>query len=267
MSSALPHPGVRPVCTQCGQPLSALRAMRSGVCERPPCRQRHDAAEFHAACQETAHQLRQQQQTVLGRDRAERLRVTWIRPHQTRLVELPHTLRDDQQAFLRQLAGSELTAAALPAEPSSLEATPAAVEAHLCGWCGGRCCRYGGENHAYLNASHLRRWQVDHPGSSLDEAAQAYVDRLPARHVEGSCMYHGERGCTLDRTMRSEVCNRYICSGLRDVQARLAEVADDEWLLVMGDRGRAVSLALSSCDGLQAVDLPAADAADRPRSA
>lgn len=260
--SSVPHrPGDRLACSQCGLPLSPLRAMRSAVCERPACLQRHDAAALRAACEHTAGQLRQQQATVLGQDRAARLRVVWILPHQARLVTLPDGLRDDQLAYLGQLAGSELTASALPAGPSSLAATPAPAESQLCGWCGGRCCRYGGENHAYLNASHLRRWQLEHPGSSLDDAAQAYSDRLPAQHVEGSCMYHGERGCTLDRRMRSEVCNRYICSGLRDVQARTAEGADDEWLFVMGQRGQAVSLASSTAGGFRVLDPPSAETA------
>ena len=32
----------------------------------------------------------------------------------------------------------------------------------------------------------------------------------------GSCLFHGSRGCTLDRSTRAELCNAYYCSPLED---------------------------------------------------
>jgi hypothetical protein len=43
---------------------------------------------------------------------------------------------------------------------------------------------------------------------------QLYVGRVPDLGYEGSCIFHGRRGCTLDRSLRSEVCNAYFCGGL-----------------------------------------------------
>ena len=33
-------------------------------------------------------------------------------------------------------------------------------------------------------------------------------------NYDGSCVFHGEAGCTLDRSLRSDVCNSYFCSAL-----------------------------------------------------
>ena len=41
-----------------------------------------------------------------------------------------------------------------------------------------------------------------------------YVERVPAAGYAGSCIFHGAEGCTLDRSLRSDVCNSYFCTGL-----------------------------------------------------
>jgi hypothetical protein len=41
-----------------------------------------------------------------------------------------------------------------------------------------------------------------------------YVERVPVIGYEGSCVFHGTEGCTLDRSLRSDVCNSYFCNGL-----------------------------------------------------
>ena len=42
-----------------------------------------------------------------------------------------------------------------------------------------------------------------------------YVERVPEVGFEDSCIFHGKQGCTLDRSLRSDVCNSYFCSGLQ----------------------------------------------------
>ncbi len=42
-----------------------------------------------------------------------------------------------------------------------------------------------------------------------------YVERVPDVGYDGSCIFHGKSGCTLDRSMRSDVCNSYYCGGLQ----------------------------------------------------
>ena len=57
--------------------------------------------------------------------------------------------------------------------------------------------------------------------SELDVRAvlQLYVDRVPEVGYEDSCIFHGKQGCTLDRSLRSDVCNNYFCGGLHDYMA------------------------------------------------
>jgi hypothetical protein len=41
-----------------------------------------------------------------------------------------------------------------------------------------------------------------------------YVERVPSDGYDGSCVFHGAQGCTLDRSLRSDVCNSYFCTAL-----------------------------------------------------
>src|SRR5258707_1007284 len=42
-----------------------------------------------------------------------------------------------------------------------------------------------------------------------------YVERVPEVGYQNSCIFHGKQGCTLDRSLRSDVCNSYFCGGLQ----------------------------------------------------
>ena len=44
---------------------------------------------------------------------------------------------------------------------------------------------------------------------------QLYAERVPKVRYEDSCIFHGKQGCTLDRALRSDVCNSYFCGGLQ----------------------------------------------------
>jgi hypothetical protein len=238
-----------PACSWCGQALSALRAMRRDVCERPSCLLQFEARELRTARTEVARGLRQQQLHALGTARADALRVLWIMPHDSRLVALPADVKAQHQAYLQDLVTGVGAAEAAPADAASQGGPVSHAEGSLCGWCAGRCCRFGRTKNAYLALPHLRRWQQAHPDSTLQDAAAAYADRLPAQHVEGSCVYHGARGCTLDRTMRSEICNLYTCDGLHDLQQRRAVDRRDDWLFVQGQRAEVVSTLLCADPG------------------
>jgi hypothetical protein len=52
---------------------------------------------------------------------------------------------------------------------------------------------------------------------ALDARAvlRPYVERVPELGYGGSCIFHGKQGCTLDRSLRSDVCNSYFCGGLQ----------------------------------------------------
>lgn len=254
------HGRTPPRCRHCGVVLDALRARTQPVCPQPACLQREDAARQRQQREQLADALRGSQVDTLGAGRAATLPVVWISAFETPLVDLPAAARDAHLAYLMQIATDPGTAQSPAAAPAPDAAPPQRPESQLCGWCGGRCCRYGGESDAYLKPGHLRRWQDDHPGRTLQDAAAAYAERLPQRHVAGSCPYHGEHGCTLDRTMRSDVCNRYACDGLRELQTLNAKQPRDDWLFVMHQRLQLSALALAAADGVQPLVPPAAPA-------
>lgn len=96
--------------------------------------------------------------------------------------------------------------------PSGFAATVTTVG---CTHCQGFCCRNGGEQ-AYLDERTMARVRKANP--ELDAAAiiRLYTSVIPAQAVAGSCIFHGERGCTLTRALRAELCNSYWCTGLQD---------------------------------------------------
>jgi hypothetical protein len=80
-----------------------------------------------------------------------------------------------------------------------------------CSLCRGWCCRGGGDD-GYLDEGTLARMVSDAIGPA--EVIDVYVERVPDLGYENSCIFHGAQGCTLDRSMRSDVCNAYFCEGL-----------------------------------------------------
>ena len=88
-----------------------------------------------------------------------------------------------------------------------------AVGRAACGLCRGSCCKGGGE-HAYLDERTMARVRRARPELTAGAVIGLYVARVPASAYRDSCVFHGAEGCTLDRDLRSDVCNAYFCSGL-----------------------------------------------------
>ena len=123
------------------------------------------------------------------------------------------------------LSAAPAAAAPVPASVQGSVASPAprptpstAVDARLCGLCGGGCCVRGGDT-AYLTVATLRRVTTAQPQLDAAQLLSAYMDRLPARTEAGSCINHTARGCVLPRELRSDTCNGYACDALRTVTA------------------------------------------------
>jgi len=110
------------------------------------------------------------------------------------------------------------TKPAAPPQPE-LEGFTARVAVMACTMCKGWCCKGGGE-HAYLDERTMARVQRETPGLGAWSLLQSYVRRSPKTGYEGSCVFHGEQGCTLDRSQRSDVCNSYFCGGLGNYVTR-----------------------------------------------
>jgi hypothetical protein len=87
------------------------------------------------------------------------------------------------------------------------------VAREACTLCKGYCCKGGGD-HAYLDERVMARVRRAQPELDARAVLRLYVERVPASSYAGSCVFHGEAGCTLDRSLRSDVCNSYFCTGL-----------------------------------------------------
>lgn len=102
------------------------------------------------------------------------------------------------------------SASPLRAEPEGFVGEVARTACNLCrGW----CCKGGGD-HGYLDERVMARVRQAQPELDARGVMRLYLDRLPAQSYAGSCVFHAETGCVLDRSLRSDVCNSYFCSGL-----------------------------------------------------
>ena len=84
-----------------------------------------------------------------------------------------------------------------------------------CSLCKGWCCR-NGQDHAFLDEGTMARVRLARFELDVRAVLRLYVDRVPEFGYTDSCIFHGKQGCTLDRSLRSDVCNSYFCSGLLD---------------------------------------------------
>ncbi len=133
--------------------------------------------------------------------------------------------------LLRMLVGiSDGPVAATRSEP---EGFAARVAGTACAMCGGSCCRNGADD-GFLDDVALMRGGI---GLPADAVMRRYLTRVPEVGYEGSCIFHGKSGCTLDRSMRSDVCNSYFCGGLH---AWLNSSARPEPTVIIAGEGNAM---------------------------
>ncbi len=143
-------------------------------------------------------------------------------------------LRDHLLDLLGNIAGFKGTASPRPPEPSGVAARVATT---ACALCGGWCCEKGGDD-AFLDDQTLARVSRDRP--DLDERAlvRIYLDRVPASAYQDSCLFHGERGCALERSLRSDLCNTYFCRGLGAYLKSAAPAVPTAIIAGEGDKAR-----------------------------
>jgi hypothetical protein len=112
---------------------------------------------------------------------------------------------------LRTLKKCEHSVSPLQPEPEGFAARVARTACSLCkGW----CCK-NGEDHAFLDETTMARVRRARLALGAQAVLRLYVDRVPEVGYRGSCIFHGKQGCTLDRSLRSDVCNSYFCDGLQ----------------------------------------------------
>lgn len=163
-------------------------------------------------------------------------------PERTRRIRehLVRSLRD-----LRTMKQPERNASPLRPEPGGFAGTVARAG---CTLCGGYCCKGGGE-HAYLDERDMARVRQARPELEARAVIRLYMERVPAEGYAGSCVFHGKQGCTLDRSLRSDVCNSYFCNALRDFVAT-ANAATSVVVTATGADGETrLSPVLRNCAG------------------
>ncbi len=111
---------------------------------------------------------------------------------------------------LRTMPDRQRSVSQAPPEPEGFAARVAQTACTLCkGW----CCKGGGD-HAYLDEQTMARVRDARPELEARAVLLLYVENVPAAGYQGSCIFHGAQGCTLTRSLRSDVCNSYFCAGL-----------------------------------------------------
>lgn len=165
-----------------------------------------------------------------------RLRRKRYRLHLTQVIEKAFAARllpDQEPPEQDSLAmPADLPADAPAAADAPASAAPSHLPGHLCAACGGGCCTLGGD-HAYVSAKTIRRFLTLAPQLQPHEVLAAYMGRLAARTQAGSCINHTDKGCSLSREMRSDICNVYACDELKAVEHDVASGPGWQTILVV----------------------------------
>lgn len=125
-------------------------------------------------------------------------------------AERVRRLRESLVKAMREARELRQVTAPCPPSPTGFAETVAST---ACGLCEGWCCRHGGDE-AYLDGHTMVRIRWNMPDLDPGAIVRLYVSRVPAAAYEGSCIFHGAKGCTLDRHLRADICNTYYCKGL-----------------------------------------------------
>ena len=230
-ASLAPHQ----VCRFCRRPLS-WRELGTKSCLSLDCL--HEVGKAHREVERREHAALVEQVRNL-RDRAA-VMLDITSPESYPLAVIPSfpveiaILSEERRTAFRTLVlrlidnvlaapGSGDSAHAHFSEKSNREPLPVALQAVLnqaCAMCRGACCRNGG-NHAYLTEETIARIVERQAGQGREQILEAYLGFVGERTTDGSCIYHGSAGCTLPRDLRSDTCNQFYCTGLRDYQREL----------------------------------------------
>lgn len=127
---------------------------------------------------------------------------------------------------------------------ADLEAPTSQYVSAACATCKGACCEAGRDHMAFLSAETIAQYRRHTPDLSADQVRDHYVGRLPGEMVEGSCLFHGVAGCTLDREQRDDICNRHLCQQIHGQRDAGVTELDGPFVMVAADEhgNRAVTL-------------------------
>ncbi|MEM6661832.1 MAG: hypothetical protein AAF666_06605 [Pseudomonadota bacterium] len=101
-----------------------------------------------------------------------------------------------------------------------------------CGTCWGHCCVLGGHSHAFLSRVTIDVHRSHRPDRTADEIIDYYLGKIPEETTRHSCVYHGPQGCTLDRPLRSTICNSFHCLQQTKLYERWKETGKDRAVII-----------------------------------
>lgn len=78
--------------------------------------------------------------------------------------------------------------------------------------CQGDCCMQGRASNAFLKKETIDYIRWRRPEMTSDQILDMYVSFLPQESVGESCVYHGDKGCVLQRDIRADICNSFQCT-------------------------------------------------------
>lgn len=168
--------------------------------------------------------------------RREEVRVARVRERLESIVRWAFTHKPDDSELPRRPGWrSDGVSESSIYQPDDIAEEATELESTLfaagCGLCRGMCCRQGAD-HAFLNIVQIRRFLAEHPELTEEETVEAYIAFIPELSIEDSCIYHGERGCTLPREMRSDMCNRWLCAGLKEIRETVKAGTSPKFYLI-----------------------------------
>lgn len=213
-----------PKCRICGAPLTPLQARQSPhLCERLECRGPYLQELKRKALEESKRRrLSLAEKALRGtRYQATQLPVVVVPSNDERLVDLSAGRRKQfAQTLQKSIAAAEndLSKAAERSATQAAEGIRPTVSAFVenaCGTCRGACCRNGG-THAFLDRESILRIWKQQPELTAEGLQEIYLGALPEQTYEGSCVFHTEQGCALNREMRGDVCNEFLCEAFLD---------------------------------------------------
>lgn len=226
----LPQPG----CRICGNSLKTPSESHAGCCSRITCRSTTAVNNLRQHALDHDMEIARQVQQRLNSDPAlEQTGLSKVPYLDSVLLpqdEVAMTAFHEYLSLLVQHVFAEgdccqdnLSLQPESNEPTKEETIPAEFSGALedtCRLCRGWCCKFGAINNAFISADGIRRLRQSFPEISAMEAVDHYVSRIPQAHYAGSCLFHSQNGCTLDRASRSDVCNQFLCDGARHLIRR-----------------------------------------------
>ncbi|MBL8816377.1 MAG: hypothetical protein JNL58_10120 [Planctomyces sp.] len=215
-----------PVCLECGVYLNSPRERCERFCS-VQCRSQYTTTQLIRDSQSYAAKIQEQidvklEQLDCRNDDAAPV-IPAIIPHNDYLLS---QVSDERLETFRTATFATIQDAfrqhpdvptELPEEDHGERMHPETVRlvAEACSTCRGWCCRYGADRHAFIDVSTIQRYRVNHPTASAEEILAVFMMYAAGESFQGSCIYQGANGCRLPQPLRSAVCNRFLCDGVR----------------------------------------------------